>query len=296
MEEMNIRTDLALEAKNNLTEEDSVIKGIKVSSERDSENDITIIKLEVLNKNGAAAIGKTIGTYITMEVPNLCKEDDGYHREISEAFAKEIKKMIMDVYHWEQQTPKILIAGLGNSKATPDALGPMVVSNLLITRHIIEYCGYDEVEGAFAITSGIVPGVMAQTGMEAAEIIMAIVKKTKPDILLVVDALAARGINRLNTTIQITDTGIEPGSGVGNHRDAINHKSMGIPVIAVGVPTVVDAATLVYDVIKKIDNNETVGNAMDLQHMYVTSKDVDAIIKRVSYTISEGINICMGLA
>jgi spore protease len=249
----------------------------------------------VLNKTGAQAIGKSIGTYITMEVPNLSKEDEGSHREISKVFAAEIKKMIMDIYHWDEQTPKILVAGLGNPKATPDSLGPMVVSNLFITRHIIEYCGYDEVEGAFAVTSAIAPGVMAQTGMEASEIIMAIVKKTKPDILLVVDALAARGINRLNSTIQITDTGIEPGSGVGNHRMPINHKSMGIPVIAVGVPTVVDAATLVYDAIKKTDSNESAGNALDFQHMYVTSKDVDAIIKRVSFTISEGINICMGL-
>ena len=166
----------------------------------------------------------------------------------------------------------------------------------MITRHIVEFCGYEEIEGAFAVTSAIVPGVMAQTGMESSEIIQAIIKKTKPDLLLVIDALAARNIDRLNSTIQISDTGIWPGSGVGNNRMAIDKKNMGIPVISIGVPTVVDAATLVYDAIKKINNNDSANLALDFKQMFVTSKDVDAIVKRLSYTISEGINICMGLA
>lgn len=295
-EQIKIRTDLALEAKNSISEEDSAIKGIKVVQERDKENDITIVKLEVLNRSGAQAIGKPIGTYITMEVPRLSEEDEGYHREISKALAVQIKNLITDAYSWNEKIPKILIAGLGNSNSTPDALGPMVLSNLMITRHIVEYFGYEEVEGAFAITSGIIPGVMAQTGMESSEIIQAIVKKTRPDILLVVDALAARSVSRLNSTIQISDTGIHPGSGVGNQRAAINRKTMGIPVISIGVPTVVDAATLVYDSLKRTKNNVSVSFALDFKQMYVTSKDVDAIVKRLSYTISEGINICMGLS
>ncbi|MGN0374825.1 MAG: GPR endopeptidase [Butyrivibrio sp.] len=294
-EQIKIRTDLALEAKNSISEEDSAIKGIKVVQERDRENDITIIRMDVLNRSGAQTIGKPMGTYITMEVPRLSEEDDNYHREISRALAMQIKSLIVDLYSWNEKTPKILIAGLGNQSSTPDALGPNVVSNLMITRHIVEYFGYEEVEGAFAVTSGIIPGVMAQTGMESSEIIQAIIRKTKPDILLVVDALAARSVSRLNTTIQISDTGIHPGSGVGNQRAAINKKTMGIPVISIGVPTVVDAATLVYDSLKRVKNSASMSFASDFEQMYVTSKDVDAIIKRLSFTISEGINICMGL-
>ncbi len=295
-EQMNIRTDLALEAKNSISEEDYGVKGIKVEQERDKDNDITIVRMEVLNKNGAKTIGKPIGTYITMEVPGLTREDDNYHREISKALAKELKNLIFKAYDWTDKIPKILIAGLGNNNSTPDALGPNVVENLMITRHIVEYFGYEEVEGAFAVTSGIIPGVMAQTGMESSEIIQAIVKKTHPDILLVIDALAARSVSRLNSTIQISDTGIHPGSGVGNERAAINRKTMGIPVISIGVPTVVDAATLIYDSVKRIKDDVSTGFASDFKQMYVTSKDIDAIIKKLSYTISEGINICMGLS
>lgn len=295
-EELNVRTDLALEARGNVSEDSSAIKGIKVTQERDKENNITITRLDVLNKNGAEAIGKPVGTYITIEAPDMTLEDDGCHREISIVMAEQLKKIIIDTYNWNERLPKILIAGLGNSSSTPDALGPMVISNLMITRHIVEFCGYEEIEGAFAVTSAIVPGVMAQTGMESSEIIQAIIKKTKPDLLLVIDALAARNIDRLNSTIQISDTGIWPGSGVGNNRMAIDKKNMGIPVISIGVPTVVDAATLVYDAIKKINNNDSANLALDFKQMFVTSKDVDAIVKRLSYTISEGINICMGLA
>lgn len=295
-EELNVRTDLALEARGNVSEDSTTIKGIKVAQERDKENNITITRLDVLNKTGAEAIGKPMGTYITIEAPDMTMEDDGYHREISVVMAEQLKKIIMDTYNWNERLPKILIAGLGNSSSTPDALGPMVISNLMITRHIVEFMGYDEVEGAFAITSAIVPGVMAQTGMESSEIIQAIIKKTKPDLLLVIDALAARNINRLNTTIQISDTGIWPGSGVGNNRMAIDRKNMGVPVISIGVPTVVDAATLIYDAIRKINTSDSTNLALDFKQMFVTSKDVDAIVKRLSYTISEGINICMGLA
>ena len=295
-EALNVRTDLALEARGEVSEDSTAIKGIKVTQERDKDNNITITRLDVLNKSGAEAIGKPVGAYITIEAPDMTMEDEGYHREISIVMAEQLKKIIMDTYNWNERLPKILIAGLGNSSSTPDALGPMVISNLMITRHIVEFLGFGEIEGAFAITSAIVPGVMAQTGMESSEIIQAIIKKTKPDLLLVIDALAARNINRLNTTIQISDTGIWPGSGVGNNRMAIDKKNMGVPVISIGVPTVVDAATLVYDAIKKINTNDSANLALDFKQMFVTSKDVDAIVKRLSYTISEGINICMGLA
>ena len=289
-----VRTDLALEAKNNISKDNDAIKGVRITEEKDCSNNINVVKMEVLNRTGANAIKKPVGTYITMEVPALMEDDEGSHREISKALADELRKLIMASYSWENRIPKVLVVGLGNREATSDALGPEVVSNLFITRHIVEFMGYDEVEGAFAVTSAIVPGVMAQTGMDTCEIISGIIRKTKPDILIAVDALAARGIKRLNSTIQITDTGIHPGSGVGNNRQAITKKSMGIPVIAIGVPTVVDASTLIYDSVKRNNVEDPVQISDEYKLMYVTSKDIDAIIKRVSYTISEGINICMG--
>lgn len=289
-----IRTDLALEAKNSISEDNSAIKGVRVSEEKDCKHDINIIRMDVLNRGGAQIIGRPVGTYITMEVPNFAKPDNGTHREISKALSKQLRRLITDAYHWDTKTPKILVVGLGNREATSDALGPKVISNLFITRHIVEYMGYEEVEGAFAVTSAIVPGVMAQTGMDTCEIISAVIKKTKPDILIVIDALAARSIRRLNSTIQLTDTGIHPGSGVGNDRKAITKRTMGIPVIAIGVPTVVDASTLIYDSVKRNNVEEPMQISEEFSQMYVTSKDIDAIIKRMSFTISEGINICMG--
>lgn len=289
----NIRTDLALESRNNIFDDSEKVRGIRVSEEKDCINDINIVRMEVLNHYGAQAIKRPIGTYVTMEVPNLCKEDEDYHKEIAKALCLELRSIIKKNYQWPKSTPNILVAGLGNRDATSDALGPRVVSNLLITRHIVEYMGYAEIEGAFAITSAIVPGVMAQTGIDTGEILEALINQTEPDILLVIDALAARDTHRLCSTIQITDTGIHPGSGVGNNRNQINKKTMGIPVIAIGVPTVVDASTLIYDSITNKTQNNKVEIAEEYRNMYVTSKDIDAIIKRVSFTISEGINKCI---
>ena len=156
------------------------------------------------------------------------------------------------------------------------------------------------------LVSSIEPGVMAKTGMETAEIIKGIVQETRPDMILVIDALAARSIKRLNKTIQITDTGIHPGSGVGNHREALTKESLGVPVIAVGIPTVVDAATIVADALEKLlEGEEEFEKARymgfhrsvfaELNNMYMTGKDVDAVIKRVSFTISEGLNLALEL-
>ena len=292
----NIRTDLALEARNSISEDSGRISGISVSEKKDCVNNINVVTMRVLDKTGAEAIGKPVGTYITMEVPELSTEDEGYHREISESLAHQLKHLLKDAKHWDDRTPHILVAGLGNRDATADALGPNVVSNLMITRHIVEYMGYSGVEGAYAVTSAIVPGVMAQTGIDTCELIGAIVKRTRPDVLIVVDALAARSIKRLNSTIQITDTGIHPGSGVGNDRQAITRKTMGIPVIAIGVPTVVDAKSIVYDSIEDEERKDFSRFSEEFKNMYVTSKDIDAVIKRVSYTVSEAINICTGLS
>ena len=210
-----------------------------------------------------------------------------------------------------------MVVGLGNRKVTPDALGPYVVDNLNITRHIVkEYGKYAMGEDQARLVSAIVPGVMGQTGMETVEILKGVVEETKPDLLIAIDALAARSSRRLNSTIQIADTGINPGSGVGNHRNAITEDTVGVPVIAIGVPTVVDAATIVNDtmenLIEALETSETlkgVGVVMQgynaaekyelikelisphLNGLFVTPKDIDETVKRISFTISESLNM-----
>ena len=309
----SIHTDLALEEKERFESDHVEVQGVILEEEYDKEREIRITKVKIETEKGARAMGKPVGTYITMEAPNMAVPDEEYHREISEELAKYIKELIKI----EKEDYVVLVAGLGNRQVTPDALGPHVVDNLAITRHIVkEYGKYAMGEDAVHMTSAIVPGVMAQTGMETLEIIKGIVKETKPDLVIAVDALAARNSKRLNRTIQIADTGINPGSGVGNHRNGITEETIGVPVIAIGVPTVVDAATIVNDtmenLIAALETSETlkgVGvvlqgyNATEkyelikelisphLNGMFVTPKDIDETIKRIGYTISEGLNI-----
>ena len=313
MEKYSIHRDLAWEEKERFESEQVEVQGVILEEEYDKEREIRITKVKIETEKGARAMGKPVGTYITMEAPNMAVPDEEYHREISEELAKYIKELIKI----EKEDYVVLVAGLGNRQVTPDALGPHVVDNLAITRHIVkEYGKYAMGEDAVHMTSAIVPGVMAQTGMETLEIIKGIVKETKPDLVIAVDALAARNSKRLNRTIQIADTGINPGSGVGNHRNGITEETIGVPVIAIGVPTVVDAATIVNDtmenLIAALETSETlkgVGvvlqgyNATEkyelikelisphLNGMFVTPKDIDETIKRIGYTISEGLNI-----
>lgn len=241
---------------------------------------------------------KPKGTYITMEAPNLIVPDEDYHREISQALAHHLKELL----HLEKEK-SILVVGLGNREITPDALGPQVIQNLKITRHIIKEYGKAGMgkEKVHQISS-LVPGVMAQTGMETMEIIRGVIRETDPDAVIAIDALAARSVRRLNCTIQITDTGINPGSGVCNHRYGLNEETLGIPVIGIGVPTVVDGATIVHDAIAHLLENLEEAEMEEflqelitprLHRMFVTPKDVDETVKRLSYTISEGINIAM---
>lgn len=304
MGNFQIRTDLALEARESIEEISGEIRGVRYEEQYDEARDITITKVMIDTKNGAKAMGKPIGTYITMEVPGMQEPDEDYHREISEELAEQLRTLIPGV----RDEQAILVVGLGNREVTADALGPHVVDNLFITRHVVKEYGkaaynVDKIH----LISSIEPGVMAKTGMETAEIVKGVVEQTKPDVLIVVDALASRSIRRLNRTIQITDTGIQPGSGVGNHRNALTKESLGIPVIAIGVPTVVDAATIVNDALERltrecadIDSNIKLGEysqtLSELSNMYVTGKDIDAVIKRLGYTISEGINIALELS
>ena len=291
-----IRTDLAVETSEKRPD-GKEISGLFVEKEKRGEG-ITITKVRIETQKAAKTMGKPRGTYISIEADQMMEEDNDYHREISEIFSEQLKNFLPKQY----QKKKILVIGLGNREVTPDALGPKVIDQLFITRHLLEEFGkyMVELEECCSI-SGIVPGVMAQTGMETVEILQGVVAQTKPDIVIAVDALAARSIKRLNRTIQITDTGIIPGSGVGNYRNAITKEHLGIPVIAVGIPTVVDAATIVADFCTGLMENkqeleemeETVRGMIPpkLNAMYVTSKDIDEAVNRLSYTISEGLNM-----
>ena len=255
MGNFQVRTDLALEVRESYEEDDIRLRGVKVEEQSDKQKEIYTTIVHIETENGAKAMGKPVGIYITIEAPNMSSPDEGYHREISIKFAKHLRKML------GKERDSILVVGLGNREVTPDALGPNVVNNLHITRHMIKEYGRlpSDVEKTGEI-SAIVPGVMGQTGMETLEIIKGVVQETHPKVVIAVDALAARSTRRLNRTIQITDTGITPGSGVGNHRNAINEETVGVPVIAVGVPTVVDAATIVNDtmeeLIEQMDHSE----------------------------------------
>ncbi|MBE5866699.1 MAG: GPR endopeptidase [Lachnospiraceae bacterium] len=291
-----VRTDLALEARESISETDSELHGVRVEEYYLEDIDIQVTKVMIDTKNAAKAMGKEIGTYVTMEAPALVEPDEDYHREISECLANEL----LDLIPCEKEELSVLVIGLGNREVTADALGPQVVDNLFITRHVVKEYGTAAYNcSKMNLVSSMEPGVMAKTGMETAEIVKGVVAQTQPDLLLVIDALAARSTRRLNRTIQITNTGIQPGSGVGNHRNALTEAELGVPVIAVGVPTVVDAATIVGDALKKWMDEEADKKFdsrlafAELNNMYMTGKDIDAVIKRVSFTLSEGINIAM---
>lgn len=229
-----------------------------------------------------------MGTYVTLEAPGMVEPEENYHQEISSELSRQLKDIIPNV----DKEQSVLIVGLGNRDVTADALGPNVADNLLITRHVVkEYGKAAYNKSRMNMVSSIVPGVMAKTGMESAEIIKGVVEQTKPTVIIVVDALAARSTKRLNRTIQITNTGIHPGSGVGNHRNALTQESLQVPVIAIGVPTVVDAATIVNDALA----DKAQVNLTELNNMYVTSKDVDYQIKQISHILCDAINEALEL-
>ena len=291
-----IRTDLALETTERFAEENAEIRGVEVHEEYDEEKDVRTTVVKIVTENGAKSMGRPQGTYITIEAPELSTSDEDYHREISEEISTHLRKLI-DL----KKEKSVLVVGLGNAAITADALGPQVVDNLLMTRHIIKEYGLRGIKHEkMHRISGIAPGVMAQTGMETAEIVQGIVSETKPDVVVAIDALAARSVRRLSRTIQITDTGIHPGSGVGNHRNGLTEENLQVKVIGIGVPTVVDAATIVHDsmahlldALEETEQKEFLDEmiAPNLYSMFVTPKDVDETIKYLSFMISEGLNI-----
>jgi len=298
-----IRTDLALEAKESFPGDGGEVPGVALEEKR--YRGIKMTRVRILDENGAAAMKKPIGTYLTLEAAALASEEEGERQKTADALEQALCQLL------EELDPKgrfrsVLAVGLGNDRITADALGPLVMDSLRITRCLPGECAWR--------VSAIVPGVMAQTGMETAEILKGIVRETGPDLVLVVDALAARSITRLGTTIQLTDTGIQPGSGVGNHRSSLTRESLGVPVIAIGVPTVVGAAAIVFDtaaaleeVLRAEGREQEAGQLESMSEeeryflirellepkfgpMYVTPKDIDLKVQQISAALALGLN------
>lgn len=313
-----VRTDLALEERESFSGEGGEISGVSLREWHDEKSSVKLTEVKILDEQGEQAMGKPQGTYLTLEADQLAQKDDDYHEEVSEELARQIRKLIYNLTEdpGKSHTLRILAAGLGNPSVTPDALGPRVAEHLQVTRHLeMQYGSGFCAERKLPVISAIVPGVMAQTGMETAEILTGIIRETKPDLLIAVDALAARSIRRLGTTIQLTDTGIHPGSGVGNHRHSLTRDSLGIPVLAIGVPTVVGAAAIVHDTagamiqalagsratrgmgdfLRDLSSDEQYNLIRELLEpefgsFYVTPPNVDEQIGWLSFTISEGIH------
>lgn len=309
---MSVRTDLAVEAKEIYEEKNTrEIPGVELKEYRKGR--VKITEVNVLNEQGEKAMNKTIGNYTTLEIPDVNQYDTQYKEHISEILAKALMPLLKI-----NDNMTALVVGLGNWNITPDALGPKVVEKIMITRHLKEYIP-DEIDEGIRPVCAIAPGVLGITGIETAEIIRAVCKKVNPDIVICIDALASRRLERVNRTIQIGNTGISPGAGVGSRRMELNEKTLGAPVIAIGVPTVVDAATVAndtidmvidemikvadkdknfYNMLKSLDRDEKERMIKEVLNPYVgelmvTPKDVDTLMDSISKIISTGINIAL---
>lgn len=299
------RTDLALEAAEGLrARHGGQIPGVRVTDER--QNGIVITRVDIHTEEGASLAGKPQGTYVTIEASRLRQRDRRFGKRVADALAGELAALLnLD------DDAVVFVVGLGNWHATPDALGPRVVSQLLVTRHLRRYVPV-ELTGKLRSVCALAPGVLGITGMETGEIIQGVVQRIRPDAVLAVDALASRSINRILTTVQIADTGINPGSGVGHDRVAITRENLGIPVIAVGIPTVVSAVTIAHDtlnlVVGRLRQEETLYRLLDglddqeQQHLLeevlnpsvgdlmVTPKEIDVLVRDMSQVVAAGIN------
>lgn len=307
---MDVRTDLAIESREMyIKKHNKEIDGVITKEEKDGEIKYTTVTIE--NENGAEKIGKPIGNYITIDIPEFTVYDGEIMDDVSKVLGKILKKLVNI-----EKKQTALVVGLGNWQVTPDALGPKVVEKIMVTRHL-ETVMPDAMDDTVRSVCAIAPGVLGITGIETGEIIKSLVDKVKPNIVVCIDALASRRIERVNRTIQISDTGISPGAGVGNNRKEISEKTLGVKVIAVGVPTVVDAATIAndaidlvidelisksssgkefYNMLKDIDKSEKkmlikeVLSA-NVGELIVAPKEVDMIIESLSKVISNGINM-----
>lgn len=310
----SVRTDLAIEARElaqqNAAEADQ-LDGVDVTTKEDPDYFLTHVRIH--SDEGSRLMGKPEGDYITLESEKLKENDAECHEKIIKVLAENIRSLVKF-----GENDCILVAGLGNWNITPDALGPKVVSKILVTRHL-QGTLPEEIEETVRPVAAVSPGVMGITGIETGEILKGIVDKLQPSLLIAIDALAARRSNRINAAIQMSNTGVAPGAGVGNKRMMLDQESLGIPVIAIGVPTVVDAATLVndtmdrilgemmqqtkkgsefYQTLQSLEQEEKYQMISDILgpytgNMFVTPKEVDAVVDRLANIIANSINIAI---
>ena len=296
-----IRTDLAVEIRESI-EQEGELPGIECQMEADTESGARISKVVIKNKAGQRVMQKPVGTYITIETGELTVCEDEQREKIADTVAAHLLELAPVP---EKQSNGVLVVGLGNRDITPDALGPWVVGQLPTTRHL--HRAFPELldeENPGVPLAAIAPGVMGQSGMEAVEVVKGVVREIKPDVVVIIDALAARSTERLNRTVQMTDSGISPGAGVGNFRSEISKKVLGVPVIAVGVPTVIDAATIVSDRMERALqknglNEREIEQFLQMlpeeeDRFFVTPKDVEEAVRRIGDVIAQGIDRAFG--
>ena len=286
---ISIRTDLALESI--YTHENEGIK----KQER-TENNCTVTEISIITEEASRLVGKPKGNFITLEFQSFPDREVSALEQNAKMIAKELKKIL------PANTEKILVVGLGNRKITPDALGPATLDGVMITNHVMEYLNQQE-EQDFRAVCGICPGVLGITGLETVDIVKGVVQKYQPSLIIAVDALCAGSPRRMFSTVQLTDTGIHPGSGVGNRRDGLNQETLGVPVIAIGIPTVVDSHSIVYSAISEFfQANQSLQEAEGMiSHMmkfatselFVCPKDVDNLIIHSARTLAGGINLAL---
>jgi spore protease len=310
----DVRTDLAIEAKEMAGPDSGEIPGIW--TETDNADGIMVTRMQIKTEEGAKKIGKMIGHYVTLEVPELRQGDTTLQDKVATSFAKEFEAFLKRLGINEKSS--VLIVGLGNWNVTPDALGPIVVENVMVTRQFFELMP-DQVASGYRPVSAVAPGVLGTTGIESSDIVQGIVDQSKPDLIIAVDALAAKSLERVNTTIQIADTGINPGSGIGNKRKGITKDVLGVPTIAIGVPTVVYASTIVnntmdlvfahmkkhtpetgqlFGVFGTMEENERLQLVKEVlqplgHDLLVTPKEVDKFMEDIANIIASGLNAAL---
>ncbi|MGI6201402.1 MAG: GPR endopeptidase [Christensenellales bacterium] len=285
-------SDLALERRELYREGSGrEVAGVKVDVQSGQGAEIT--RVEILDAQGARAMGKPVGTYITLEAPDLALRDNDIRTQVGELVAQQLTSLL------PRQGCSALVVGLGNRQATPDALGPMTLDKVLVTRHLFELMPHltDQLCSVAALT----PGVMGLTGIESVDMVRAVARKIKPEVVILIDALVSRRANRISTTIQLSDTGLHPGAGVGNQRKRLDQKTLGCPVIAVGIPTVVYAATITWDAIRGWPEYAGQDEEQLHQHLQrvvtealgplvVTPKEIDQVVSDSAQLLAHGIN------
>lgn len=300
-----IHTDLALEAKELARERHHGYEPPGIDTETEQQGEMLISRVNIITEEAGKHVGKQPGYYVTVEAEGLRNRDRDRHEKIAFQVAKELEGFITRLNLKDED--QCLVVGLGNWNATPDALGPKVISKVLVTRHLLEVTP-PEKKGELRPVAALAPGVLGTTGLETSEIVLGVAQRVKPQFVIVIDALASRNTTRMGAAIQIADTGIHPGSGLGNKRIGITPQTLGVPVIAIGVPTVVEATTIVRDALAELNHDRSPAGNSNINHdlgviqrvlspyfqsLIVTPKEIDVMIEDLAKVLAGALNIAL---